>query len=55
MTPVPITKPVSVNVILGQARFIKSVEDLHAAMFNAVPGIRFGLAFCKGSGERLVR
>jgi uncharacterized protein len=55
MTTVPITKPDSVNVILGQAHFIKSVEDLHEAMFNAVPGIRFGLAFCEGSGERLVR
>jgi len=55
MLTVPIIKPESVNVILGQAHFIKSVEDLHEAMFNAVPGIRFGLAFCEGSGERLVR
>jgi adenosine/AMP kinase len=55
MTTVPIIKPESVNVILGQAHFIKSVEDLHEALFNAVPGIRFGLAFCEGSGERLVR
>jgi hypothetical protein len=48
-------KPESVNVILGQAHFIKTVEDLHEALFNAVPGIRFGLAFCEGSGARLVR
>jgi adenosine/AMP kinase len=52
---VPIEKPNAVNVILGQAHFIKSVEDLHEALFNAVPGIRFGLAFCEASGERLVR
>jgi uncharacterized protein len=38
MITVPIIKPDSVNVILGQAHFIKSVEDLHEAMFNAVPG-----------------
>jgi uncharacterized protein len=55
MTTVQITKPASVNFILGQSHFIKSVEDLHEALFNAVPGIRFGLAFCEASGERLVR
>jgi adenosine/AMP kinase len=55
MITIPINKPDSVNVILCQAHFIKSVEDLHEVMFNAVPGIRFGLAFCEGSGERLVR
>jgi len=55
VTTVPIMKPEVVNVIVGQAHFIKSVEDLHEALFNAVPGIRFGLAFCEGSGERLVR
>jgi adenosine/AMP kinase len=55
ITTVPIMKPESVNIILGQAHFIKSVEDLHEALFNAVPGIRFGLAFCEASGERLVR
>ncbi len=52
---VPIEKPEAVNVILGQAHFIKTVEDLHEAMVNAVPGIRFGLAFCEASQERLVR
>lgn len=52
---VPITKPEEINVILGQSHFIKSVEDLHEALVNAVPGIRFGLAFCEASGERLVR
>lgn len=55
LTTVPITKPASVNIILGQAHFIKTVEDLHETLFNAVPGIRFGLAFCEASGERLVR
>jgi adenosine/AMP kinase len=55
MITIPIVKPDSANVILGQAHFIKSVEDLHEALFNAVPGIRFGLAFCESSGERLVR
>ncbi len=52
---VPITRPDDVNIILGQTHFIKSVEDLHEALVNAVPGIRFGLAFCEASGARLVR
>lgn len=52
---VPIEKPEAVNFILGQTHFIKSVEDLHEAMVNAVPGIKFGLAFCEASGQCLVR
>ncbi len=52
---VRIQKPEPINVILGQTHFIKSVEDIHEALVNAVPGIRFGLAFCEASGVRLVR
>lgn len=43
------------NFILGQSHFIKTVEDIHEAVVNAVPGIRFGLAFCESSGKALVR
>ena len=52
---VAIDKPEGMNAILGQTHFIKSVEDIHEALFGAVPGIRFGLAFCEASGKRLVR
>ncbi len=52
---VPIRKPDSVNFILGQSHFIKSVEDLHEALVGAVPGIKFGLAFCEASGACLIR
>lgn len=52
---VPVEKPEDVNLILGQAHFIKAVEDLHEALAGAVPGIRFGLAFCESSGPCLVR
>jgi len=52
---VPIENPQGLNVILGQSHFIKTVEDLHEALAGAVPGIRFGLAFCEASGPRLVR
>ncbi len=55
LTAVPIEKPEDVNLILGQAHFIKTVEDLHEVLVGAVPGIRFGLAFCESSGPCLVR
>jgi len=50
-----IEKPESMNFILGQTHFIKSVEDLHEALIGAAPGAKFGLAFCEASGPRLVR
>ncbi|RDI94532.1 adenosine monophosphate-protein transferase [Meiothermus sp. QL-1] len=52
---VPVEKPENLNLILGMSHFIKTVEDLHEALVTAVPGIRFGLAFCEASGKRLVR
>ncbi|MDZ7373599.1 MAG: adenosine-specific kinase [candidate division KSB1 bacterium] len=52
---VSIEKPDQVNVVLGMAHFIKTVEDVHEALVNAVPGIKFGFAFCESSGPRLVR
>jgi adenosine/AMP kinase len=52
---IPIQKPEEINLILGQAHFIKTIEDLHEALVTAVPGIRFGLAFCESSGPALVR
>ena len=55
LTTVTIDKPETINFILGQSHFIKSVEDLHEALVNAVPGIKFGLAFCGASGACLVR
>ncbi len=50
-----IDKPQDVNLILGQSHFVKTVEDLHEALVTAVPGIKFGLAFCEASGPTLVR
>jgi adenosine/AMP kinase len=55
LTTVTIKKPEAVNLILGQSHFIKTVEDLHEVLVTAVPGIKFGLAFCESSGECLVR
>jgi adenosine/AMP kinase len=52
---VRIEKPEATNFILGQTHFIKTVEDIHEALVAAVPGIKFGLAFCEASGKCLVR
>jgi adenosine/AMP kinase len=52
---VTVQKPEDANVIIGQAHFIKTVEDLHEALAGVSPHLRFGLAFCEASGDRLVR
>ena len=52
---VEIKKPAEINIIFGQSHFIKTVEDLHETLVAAVPGIKFGLAFCESSGSALIR
>lgn len=52
---ITIEKPEAVNLILGQAHFIKTVEDIHEALVTSVPGIQFGIAFCESSGPALIR
>lgn len=55
ITEVSIAKPEEINFILGQSHFIKTVEDIHEVLVSAVPGIKFGLAFCEASGKCLIR
>ena len=50
-----IENPDQLNLILGQSHFIKTVEDIHEALVNSAPQIKFGLAFCEASEKRLVR
>jgi adenosine/AMP kinase len=52
---VVIEPPEGVNLVLGQAHFIKTVEDVYEALAGSSPHLRFGLAFCEASGPRLVR
>jgi uncharacterized protein len=47
--------PADANIIVGQAHFIKTVEDLYEAMSTTVPQARFGLAFNESSGACLTR
>lgn len=55
LSTVNIDKPETINFILGQSHFIKTVEDIHEALVSAVPGISFGLAFSEASGKCLIR
>ena len=43
------------NIIIGQAHFIKTVEDLYEVLITAMVDIKFGLAFSEASGACLVR
>jgi adenosine/AMP kinase len=52
---IPLRMPDDVNLILGQAHFIKTVDDIHEVLVGAAIGIRFGVAFCESSGPALVR
>jgi adenosine/AMP kinase len=52
---VRVEKPEAVHVLVGQAHAASTVEDLHAALAGAVPGLRFGLGLCEANGPCLVR
>jgi hypothetical protein len=55
LTAVPLEMPDGTNVIVGQAHFIKTIEDLHEALAGAGPQLHFGVAFCEASGPCLIR
>jgi len=52
---IKIHNPKNYNIIFGQSHFIKTVEDLHEALVNTVPNIKFGLAFSEASSDCLIR
>jgi adenosine/AMP kinase len=47
--------PSDANIVIGQAHFIKTVEDLYEAVVGTVPQARFGVAFNEASGPCLTR
>lgn len=47
--------PEGTNLILGQAHFIKTVEDIYETLVSNSPSIKFGIAFCESSGPALIR
>jgi len=52
---IKIEKPENINIILGQAHFIKTVEDLYEVLVGSSPQIKFGLSFVESSGACKVR
>jgi len=52
---VEVKVPEGYQFILGQAHFIKTVEDIYEVLATSMPGIKFGVAFCEASGKALVR
>ncbi len=52
---VKIPIPEGANVIIGQAHFIKTVEDLYEILVSSSPSIKFGIAFSEASGPCLIR
>lgn len=55
LSAIPIEMSEGLNVIVGQAHFIKAVEDIHEALVGSNPSLHFGLAFCEASGPCLIR
>jgi hypothetical protein len=52
---VPLALPADANVVIGQAHFIKTAEDLAEIVAAASSAVEFGLAFNEASGPCLVR
>src|ERR1051325_1347613 len=55
LSTVTLEIPYNGKLILGQAHFIKSAEDLYEALVNTVPQMKFGIAFNEASGPCLTR
>jgi uncharacterized protein len=55
LVTVQLDLPAESNVILGQAHFIKTAEDLAEIVATTAPAAKFGLAFCEASGPCLIR
>ncbi len=52
---IDIQKDTDVQLVIGQAGFIKTIEDLYEVMMGSSPNIKFGIAFTEASGDCLVR
>jgi len=52
---VDLSPPEGAQLIVGQAHFIKTVEDLYETLATSSPSAKFGVAFCESSGPALVR
>lgn len=47
--------PEGLNIIFGHSHFIKTVEDLYETLVASSLSLKFGIAFCEASQQRLIR
>lgn len=47
--------PEGLNIIFGHSHFIKTVEDLYETLVASSLTLKFGIAFCEASQQRLIR
>jgi len=47
--------PDGLNIIFGHSHFIKTVEDLYETLVASSLTLKFGIAFCEASQQRLIR
>ncbi len=52
---VKVAIPTDANLVFGQTHFIKTVEDIYEALVTSSPTLKFGIAFCEASQQRLIR
>lgn len=52
---IPVNVPEGLNIIIGQAHFVKTVEDLYEILVGSGPSLTFGVAFSEASGPCLTR
>lgn len=52
---VKIDVPEGCGIIIGQAHFIKTIDDLFEIIVTSVPQAHFGIAFSEASGPCLIR
>ena len=52
---VKIEIPGDSNLIFGQSHFVKTVEDLYETLVSSSLSLKFGIAFCEASQQRLIR
>lgn len=55
LSTISIEKTDTMNIVLGQAQSVRTIEDMHEALSSTVVQVGFGIAFCEASGQRLVR
>ncbi len=52
---IDIEKADEIQCIIGQASFIKTIEDLYETLMSSSTTIKFGIAFSEASGDCLIR